>query len=574
VAQAQAELSGIATELEKLHPETNRGWGVKITDLKTWMLAPVRSQLQIVYAATAVILLIACLNVSNLLLIRGAARRKELAIRCALGSTRFQLARQLLGEGLVLAIIGGIAGLLVAAACRQALLGFAPESLGIQRGSIFNWPALASAFGSSALAALLVELFPALRQSRYNLNQVLVESGRSASPGRNQHRLLRGLVVGQIGVSTVLLVAAGLAVVSFQNLMRVDPGFARQNSVCFRVGHLADQETGQRVMEALAAIPGVEAVGAAHIELMNDVFSNPVRISVDGKAGLSGGSAPTVNFWLVTKDYFSATGIPLLSGRAFTERDGTNAPAVAIINEALAKRHFANEDPIGKIIRIPNTKKGRPGMARQIVGVVGSVRQHGLREPAVPVLYTHYTDFATGSIAVTARTKDNPAAMLSALRAAAQSVNPELLMTRVSTTEQIVAKSFAGQRFATLLMFVFASLGTMLAAVGLYGVLTHAVSQRTQEIGIRMALGAQRGDVLGMVLRQGMVLVAFGIVLGLGGAVAFGRLMRSLLFNVSPNDPLTLATITLLLSAIALLACWLPARRATKIDPMEALRAE
>jgi ABC-type antimicrobial peptide transport system permease subunit len=213
-------------------------------------------------------------------------------------------------------------------------------------------------------------------------------------------------------------------------------------------------------------------------------------------------------------------------------------------------------------------------MARQIVGIVGSVRQHGLREPAVPVLYTHYTDFATGSIALTARTKENPIGILPALRAAIQNVNPELLMTRVSTPEQIVARSFAGERFGTLLMFVFAAVGTLLAAVGLYGVLTYAVSQRTQEIGIRMALGAQRGDVLGMILRQGMLLVALGIAVGLAGAVAFGRLMRSLLFNVSPNDPLTFATITLLLSAVALLACWLPARRATKVNPMEALRYE
>ena len=572
LAQAQAELSGIAAELEKLYPDTNRGWGVKVTDLKTWMFATVQDQLLIVYGATAVILLIACLNVSNLLLIRGAARRKELAIRCALGSTRFQLARQLLSESVMLAAIGGAAGLLVAMAGRPALLGFAPESLGIQRGSTIDWPVLASALMSSAVAALLFGLFPALRLSRDDLNEVLVESGRSASPGRNRHRLLRGLVAGQIAVSTVLLVAAGLAVTSFQELTRADPGFAKRDTVCFRVGHLADQQTGDRVMEALSTVPGVETVGAAHIELLNDVFSNPVRITIDGQAGLSGASAPTVNFWLVTKDYFSATGIPLLAGRPFNARDDTNAPAVAIINEALAKRHFPNEDPIGKSVRIPDTKKGRPGMARQVIGVVGSVRQHGFRKPAVPVLYAHYTDFGTGSIAVTVHTKENPAAVLPALRAAIQTVNPELVMTRVSTTEQIVARSFAGERFATLLMFVFAALGTLLAAVGLYGVLGYAVSQRTQEIGIRMALGAQRRDVLGMVLRQGMLLVALGIVAGLTAAVAFGGLMQSLLFNVSPTDPLTFATIPLLVSVVALLACWLPAQRATKVEPMEALR--
>jgi putative ABC transport system permease protein len=278
-----------------------------------------------------------------------------------------------------------------------------------------------------------------------------------------------------------------------------------------------------------------------------------------------------VNYWLVTKDYFSATGIPLLAGRTFDSRDTL---AVAIINEAFARRYFQNEDPIGKVIRIPDWKKREPGKPREIVGVVGSVRQRGLREEAVPILYVHYTDFATGSIALTVRTQENPAVVLPALRAAIQQVNPELVMTRVSTAEELVAQSFSGQRFATLLMFVFAALGTLLAAVGLYGVLTYAVSQRVQEIGIRMALGAQRADVLGMVLRQGMTLVAVGMVTGLIAALAFGRLMGSLLFNVSPTDPATFVTIAILLCAVALLACWLPARRAATVDPMEALRYE
>ena len=574
IAQAQADLDGIAAELEKLYPETNRGWGVRVTDLKSWISAPVRDQLWLVYGATGVILLIVCLNVSNLLLIRGTARRKELAIRCALGSTRFQLLRQLLGESLMLAFIGGTAGLLVAMGCRTVLLDLAPASLEIQHGSTFDGPVLVSALVSSVLAALFFGLFPALRLSRGNLNQVLVESGRSASPGNMRHRVLHGLVTGQIAISTVLLVAAGLAVASFQKLMRVDPGFVKQNAVCFRVGHLPDRKTGERLLETLSAVPGVQSVGGSHIELLNDVFSNPIRITIDEQPALSETSAPTVNFWLVTRDYFAAAGIPLLAGRSFDARDDTNAPAVAIINEALAKRYFANEDPIGKIIRIPDSKKREPGRPREIVGVVGSVRQHGLREGAVPILYSHYTDFGTGSIALVVRTTANPGALLPALRAAVREVNPELLMTRVATAEQVVAQSFAGQRFSTLLMFVFAALGTLLAAVGLYGVLAYAVSQRIQEIGIRMALGAQRSNVMGRVLRQGLVLAALGIGVGLLAAVAFGRLLRSLLFNVSPTDPTTFATITALLFAVALLACYLPARRATRVNPVEALRHE
>lgn len=574
VAQAQAELSGIAAHLEKLYPASNRGWSVKVTNLKEWMFAPVREQLWIVYAATAVILLIACLNVSNLLLVRGAARRKELALRYALGSTRGRLLRHLLAESLMLAVFGGVAGLFVAMAGRRILLGLAPDSLGLHQGSLFDWMALTSAVVISVLAALVFGLFPAVRVSQRNLGLALVETGRSISAVKGRHRLLNGLVAGQIAISTILLVAAGLAIVSFQKLTRVDPGFATQNSVCFRVGLVPDQQTGERVLEAISNVPGVQHVGGAHIELLNDVFSNPVRITIDGRPESTGETGSTVNFWLVTKDYFSALGTPILAGRPFNARDTTNAPSVAIINEALAKRYFPNEDPIGKFIRIPDTKNGKAGTARQIVGVVGSIRQHGLREAPVPILYVHYTSFGTGSVALTVRTTGNSTTLLPAIRAAVQNVNPELLMTRVSTAEKIVARSFGGQRFATLLMFVFAALGTMLAAVGLYGVLAYTVSQRTQEIGIRLALGAQRAHVLGMILREGMALVTLGIVVGLAGAAAFGHLVRSLLFNVSPTDPLTFSFIPIFLCVITLLACWLPARRATRVNPIEALRCE
>ena len=578
VAQAQAELSGVAAELERLYPDTNRGWGVKVTDLKTWMLAPVRDQLLTVYSATGIILLLASLNVSNLLLIRGEGRRKELAIRCALGSTRWQLARQLFVENLVLAAIGGIAGLLVAFGCRKVLLGFAPDSLGIQHGSTFDWPVLASALIAAILAALLSGLFPALRLSRGNLNQLLRETGRSTSPGRTRHRWLNGLVAGQIAISTVLLVAAGLVVASFQQLLRVDPGFAKQNTLSFRVGMLYDQKTFRRVLEALSALPGVESVGGSHVELFNDVFSHPVRITIDGQAELSGATAPTVNIWLVTPSFFHAAGIPLIAGQTFDGHDDEKTLDEVVINQALAKRFFPNEDPVGKLVCVPHSTDSKADTPRRIIGVVGSVRQHGLRETAVPILYRPYTwydmEFAVGSFALMVRTKENPITMVAAIRAAIERVNPQLVMTRVATGEQIVDRSLAGERFATLLMLVFAALGTLLAAVGLYGVLTYAVSQRSQEIGIRVALGAQHRHVLRMVLRQGMTVVAVGIAAGLVGGLGLGRLMRSQLFNVSPADPATFVIIAVLLSAVGFLSCWLPARRATQVDPIEALRHE
>ena len=573
VEQAQAELSGIASRLEKLYPDTNRGWGAKVIDLKTWILSPVREQLLTVYAATAIILLIACLNVSNLLLIRGAARRKELAVRCALGGSQMQLVRQLLVESLLLGIAGGLAGFVFALASQRILLRFAPESLGLSNDGSFSWATLASAIGSSLVATVLFGLLPAIRLSRGDLNKALTEASHGATASKSRHRFLSGLVAMQIAISTVLLVAAGLAVVSFKNLRQVDPGFAKNDSIFFRVGYLSDRQTGQGLLDNLSALPGVESVGGSHIELLNDIFSNPVRITIDGKTELNGSAAPMVNFWLATSDYFSAAGIPLIAGRTFSSRENTNAPVPAVINEAFAKKYFPNENPIGKTIHIPNAK-GEPGRTREIIGVVASVRQRGLREQAVPILYAHYTDFATGSLAVVLRTKQPIAVAIPAIREAIRQVNPELIMTRISTAQQTVARSLAGQRFATQLMFAFAVIGVLLAVIGLYGVLTYVVSQRNKEIGLRMALGAQPAKVLRMILRDGMIFVGIGIATGLVSALGFGRAARSLLYNVSSADPMTYASMATLLGAIALLVCWLPARRATQIDPIVALKDE
>jgi putative ABC transport system permease protein len=573
VEQAQAELSGIASRLEKLYPDTNRGWGVKVVDLKTWILAPVRDQLLAVYAATIVILLIACLNVSNLLLIRGTARRKEFAVRCALGSSRVQLIRQLLIESLLLGIVGGLAGVLLALACQRILLRFAPDSLALSDAATFQWATLGSAMISSLVAAILFGLLPAMRLSSGDFNKALTEASRGATATKSRHRFLGGLVTMQIAVSTVLLVAAGLAVVSFQNLRHVDPGFAKNDTIFFRVGYLSNRQTGERLMQTLSGLPGVESVGGSHIELLNDTFSNPVRITIDGKTELNGSAAPMVNFWLATSDYFWAAGIPLIEGRTFSGREDTNAPAPAVINEALAKQYFPNENPIGRTIHIPNAK-GEPGRAREIIGVVASVRQRGLREQAMPILYAHYTDFGTGSLAVVLRTKQPLSTAIPAIRAAIQQVDPELIITRVSTAQRTVAQLLSRERLATQLMFTFAFIGMVLATIGLYGVLTYVVSQRNKEIGLRIALGAQPARVLRMVLREGMILVAIGLAGGFAGALVLGSATRSLLYNVSANDPKTYAVIAVLLGAVALLVCWLPARRATRIDPIAALKDE
>jgi putative ABC transport system permease protein len=568
VPQAQAEMNRVATQLEREFPDSNRGWGIQVTDLKTWETSFVRGQVLALYGATAIILLIACLNVSNLLLIRAEARRKELAIRAALGSTRWRLARQLLSESLILSFAGAAIGLLLAWWCQRTLLAVAPGSLGLQ-GAKLNLPVLASTFIATFIAAIFSGLFPALRLSRGNLSRTLVETGRSASPARSRHRLLNSLVVSQIAISTMLLIAAGLAVASLKNLARVDPGFATQNVICSRVGTFSKSANGERVLASLSALPGVQAVGGANIELLNDIFSNGIRITADDSVAPGGLISGTVDVWHVTPDFFSAVGIPLVAGRAFQVQDRHD---VVMVNEALAKQFFPNQDALGRSIRVPWTNS--PGSPKRIIGVVGSVRQRGVRGPEVPIYYMHYLAEDMDHLALAMRTTLPPEALVSAIRSAIQKIDPELVMNHVTTTREIVSRSLSGQRFAALLMSGFALLGLLLAVVGLYGVISNTVAQRTREIGVRIALGAQRHDVLWLVLSQGMRLVTIGIASGVLAALALTRAMTSLLFEVKPTDPITFVGVAVLFAVVALLACFLPACRAMKIDPTTALRSE
>jgi putative ABC transport system permease protein len=503
-----------------------------------------------------------------LLLIRGEARRKEMAIREALGSTRWRLVRQLFSESLILSLAGVATGLLLAFWCQRALLAVAPSSLGI-RSSGLDLSVLGSALVATIMAALLSGLFPALRLSRGDLRQAVADTSRSSSAGSGRHRVLNGLVVGQIAVSMALLFAAGLVIVSFQKLMRVDPGFAMHNAICFRVGTFSKSVTAERLIQELSHLPGVQSVGAANIDLMNDVFSNGIRITADNAAAPGGSISGTVDVWHATTNYFSAAGIPLRAGRVFEAKDRYD---VVIVNEALARQFFPNQDALGQIIRVPWTNS--PGAPKRIVGVVASVKQHGLRAPEVPIYYMHYQAEHMGNLTVTARSTGNTTALLPTIRDAIRKMDPELVMSHVSTTSEIIARSLSSHRFATLLMIGFAVLAILLAAVGLYGVMSYTVSQRTREIGVRLALGAQRGHVFQLIVGRGMRLVGLGMVVGLVGALITARGIRHLLFDVSPTDPTTIAAIAALLGAVTFLACYIPARRAAKVDPMEAIRHE
>jgi putative ABC transport system permease protein len=479
----------------------------------------------------------------------------------------------------VLAAAGGAAGVLLAAWCRRALLGIAPESLGLGTDWAVGPRALLSAAAVTVAAALVSGLSPALRLSGGGLSRDLGDAGRSTSGGRRRHRLLGALVVTETAVSTALLAGAAFALVSFRNLSRVDPGFATRNTVSCLLATHDDGASIPRVIDALAALPGVESVGAANIDLLDELHSLPIRVTADDAAAVGGSSdapALTVDYWIVTPGYFAAAGIPLLSGRTFEPRElEEGAAGVAVINEALARRLFSGSDALGRVVRIPNPRrKGEPGLPKVVVGVAASVKQRGLASADVPMLYVPDNKVGTGSIALVVRTRTDPAAVAAAVRRTVRAADPAAAVTRVSTTGQIVARSLAGRRFATALVSAFAALGVALVAVGLYGVMSYAVAQRTREIGVRMALGAARGAVIRLVLGEGMLLAGVGAAAGVVIACACARAAGGLLFGVSPADPATLAAVATLVCAVALAACAVPARRATRIEPLAALRHE
>jgi putative ABC transport system permease protein len=577
--QAQAEMAAIQGGLNREYPE-NRPKGIALVPEINQIVGDARKGLVMLFAAVGLVLLIACANLSNLLLARATARNKEISVRVALGATSWDIVRQLLFESLMLAVTGAAVGLLFAAWALRILIGLAPAGLPRVSESGLSLPVLAFTAAAAVLTTLLFGLVPALHATRVGLAASLNDSGRGGTEARGHARLRDSFVVVETALALVLLAAAGLMLKSLLRLAQVDPGFAKNHVVTFgldlpgRYGHPERIQFYERLMAQIRSLPGVRSasaafplpLSAAEVKTGFDVEGRPVKQA----------EVPVTTLHIADDDYFHMLGIPLLAGRFFDAHDDApNAPAVVIISQRLAKQAFPGEDPIGKRIRpgIATGNQKEPPM-RLIVGVVGDIRGEGLSAPAIPESYVPYAQLPFAPMSVLVRTEMSPDDLVPTLAKTVQSIDKDLPLLHVKTLDEYVGDSIADTRFESVLLGIFGALAFALTAIGVYGVVSYTVAQRTREMGIRLALGADRGAIVGMILKNGMWLVLMGVVPGLVAAFLLTRLIAGLLYDVSPSDVPTFAGVSIVLIAMALFASYLPARRAAKVDPMEALRYE
>lgn len=571
--QAQAEMSALAARLEKQYPKTNTTIGALLIPLKQQIVGNLRQALLILFAAAGFVLLVACTNIANLLLFRAAMRQKEIAVRLALGASRARLIRQFLTESILLALIGGTVGLLLALWGVSFLTKVMPENLALATEATVDWKVLTFTLAASALTGLFFGFLPAFQATRLNLNVTLKEGGRDTARGRSGLRSL--LVVSEVALALVLMMGAGLMINSFLRLRQVDAGFKPDHLLTMEIdptferypSHSALAGFYDRVIERIESLPGVESAAVVtHLPLTT--ASGHYLYRVESQPEWKYASALPGS---VSPDYFHTMGISLMAGRMFTAQDTPQSEPVGVVNEAMAQRAWPDQDAIGKRIRMYPYDATAPTLT--VVGVVKNVRQSELQAVARPEVYRSYTqEMSYPPRDLVVRTSVSPLALAQTVREAIQSLEKDQPVSNIRTMEQILADSLADERFNTLLLAIYAGLALLLAAVGIYGVMSYLVTQNTREIGIRMALGAQGRDVLTLVVGQGLTLTIAGIVAGLAGAWGLTRLMKTLLYEVTATDPLTFAGASLLLVSIALLACYIPARRATKVDPMIALR--
>ena len=577
IDQARVELAATAQRIRAAVPELNPEYGFVGLPLNEVILGNVRPALFVLLGAVALVLLIACVNVANLLLARAAARTKEITVRRALGASRSRIARQFLTESFLLACAGGAMGLLFAWWSLDVLLALIPQSIprlqdvAINR-AVFAWTAFIS-----IATGLGAGIAPALQGSRLNLSDSLKEDGRGASESRGRKRLRGALVASEIALALMLLISAGLLIKSFLRLQNVDPGFKADRVLTVQVPLTSSKYDEhpqivafyERLLERVRALPAVNSAAVCS-GLPPDQLSMTDNYSTEAQRNLDDDHLPIGSLLLVSPDYFKTLGIPLKRGRVFNEHDSTNAPRVVVINETLARRTFPNQNPIGQRLKQGGTNRPTNEWM-EIVGVVGDVKYEGLQVATTPAFYQSLAQNSFGEMSLVINASGDPRVLVGDVRNLVRAIDPAVPLARIKTMDQLLGESVAQPRFRTLLLGIFSAVALLLSAVGIYGVMAYSVTERTREIGIRMALGAQALDVLKLVVRQGLFYTLVGVVFGVAGAFALTRVISNLLFGVGATDPATFIGVSAFLVLVSLAACYLPARRASKVNPVKAL---
>ncbi|MBX7185534.1 MAG: ABC transporter permease [Vicinamibacteria bacterium] len=577
---AVQETKTIADRLARAYPDANEGLGGAVLPLQEAMVGSSRSALYLLLGAVGLVLLIACVNVANLLMARAAAREGEFALRQALGAGRARILRQLMTESVLLGAIGGAAGLFVASMSMDSLIALQPS--GVKRLSEAHVDPAVMAFAAflSLVTGLLCGVLPGLAARRAPA-QALREGARGLLAGRSG-RVRGGLVVGQMALAMMLLAGAGLLLRSFEKLQQVKPGFDVENALTFRIALPAEAYKDEarrvaffdRLLESLSALPGARGAAAILGLPLNGAQLN-ISFEVSNRPKVPPSQQPSMEMRAATPSYFKTMGIPVLRGRGIEPGDVAGARQVVVLSQSAVKKYFPNEDPIGQSITLGwRRPEGQPKAGGEVVGVVADVKTFGLAKDVVPEIYLPYAQLPVGSMDVLVRTSVPPMSLGPAVEQAVHALDADIPVARLRSLEDVVSRSISQPRFYMLLLGIFASMAVLLAALGIFGVMSYAVAQRAREIGIRMALGARPASVMRMVLGNAATLILSGIALGLAGALVLSRTLSGLLFNLSPTDPTTLGGVAILLTAVALVASFLPARQATRVDPLQTLRSE
>jgi len=572
IGTAQAEMNLIAAQLQRERPDYDSKWGITLVGLREQAIGDVRTPLLVLQGAVGLVLLIACANVANLTLMHAAGRGREVAIRAAMGASAGRIARQLLVESLLVALLGGALGLIIGIRMMDLLIVALPDTINYANLKSIHLDTTVFVFaaGLSLATGILSGLAPALKAARTDLQESLKEGGRSVAGRRSVIR--QSLVIAEVALSMMLLVGAGLLIRSFARLANVNPGFDASHVLSMQLsvaGHFSDQrlaEFDKQMLDRVRALPGVEAAGTSHFLPLGRIIPGTGFWRAD-QPRPNRGEEPVTEVLVVMPGYFAAMSIPLVRGRVFDERDHAGTPHTVVINQALARQFFQNESPIGKVLAIQWGKE-----PYQIIGVVGDAHQRSLDKEVKAEVFICNLQEPTGPVYLVARTSGDPRSLAKAIQSEIHSLDKDIPISDVKPMNEYVADAVAAPRFNTILLGGFATLALLLAAVGIFGVISYSVALRHREIGIRRALGADTGSVMASVVAQGMGLAGIGITIGFGGALAVTRVLQALLFGVASSDPVTFASVATLLTLVALAASYLPARRAARIAPMEALR--